>query len=155
MKKIIRLTEDDLMKIVKKVIKEAPPVGTSTATPAANSAAQTNGASVEYGMLVGDDSVNKVKDSMTGAKTTQVNQSPTNSKVYLFKDENQTQNVYASGYNVRKIDKTGDGKITIKFDNFSVTTDCTRVSKNDKSFDYQGGKYYSQSLLDNVKPQCK
>lgn len=154
--KKIKLTESDLMKIVKKVIREVEGDGQASQSSASN--AQASKTSMEYGMLVGDDSVNKVKDSMTGAKTTDTtNLSTSQSNIKLWKDQNESDdsNLSKSGYPLKGVKKLSDGKIEIDFGSFKVKTDCTKVSKNDSSFDYSGGVYYSKGLLGQVKSQCQ
>ena len=149
MKKIIKLTEQDLMKIVKKVISEVAP--TQPVTGSTSTAQQ----GTEYGELVGDDVVNKVKSNVTGSAS-QVNMSGSKSKntVVLYKDQAESQAVNNQGYPVKGIRKKSDGKIEVNLGSFTVTTDCTKISKNDNGFDYSGGQYYSKALLEQTKSQC-
>ena len=127
----IRLTESELVKFINKVISEQG-----------------------YGSLIADTpNVSGGSLSVTGSTTTQTGTTDTK-EIILFKDQQEQTKVNNQPYTIIDIKKTSDGKIQVNLKGFSVKTDCTRVSKNDNSFDYGNGKYYSKGLLEKVKPNC-
>ena len=104
-----------------------------------------------YGGLV-DTNLSGASVSNSGDATNQQQQKT--DTINLFKDQGETQKLNAAGYKIKETKKLTNGQIEINFGNFKVTTDCTKISKNDTSFNYGNGVYYSKTLFDQVKPNC-
>lgn len=122
----IRLTETELVKFINKIIHEQ-----------------------EYGSLIDNVPTSIGSNTTTKSKTTD------SKSIILFKDQKETIKVNNQPYQIIDIKKQPNGTIQINFKGFSVTTDCTKISKNDTGFNYGNGQYYSNALLQQVKPNCK